>query len=221
MGDNGEHMKDIVIVGSGGVGAEIAWIVEQINIVEPTWNIIGFIDDNKEKWGQDFCGYKILGGLDYLKTLDNSINVIIAIANYKVKKTIVEKLEDKFEYATIVHPTVFIHNSVSLGKGSIIYQGVIITMNITIGEHVIVSPKCGIGHDTIIKDYVSLLWNVNVSGFDVIEEGVLMGTGSTVIQNKTIGQGAIIGAGAVVVNDIEGETTSVGVPSRIIKKLTS
>lgn len=90
------------------------------------------------------------------------------------------------------------------------------TTNIIVGNHVIVSPKCGIGHDSIIKDYVSLLWNTNVSGHDIIEEGVLMGSGSTVIQGKVIGEGAIVGAGAVVVKDIDKYTTNVGIPSRIV-----
>ena len=104
-----------------------------------------------------------------------------------------------------------------MGEGTIIYEGVILTANIEIGNHVIISPKCGIGHDSIIKDYVSLLWNVNVSGNDLIEEGVMMGSGSTVIQGKKIGKGSIIGAGAVVVNDIESFSTAVGVPAKVIK----
>ena len=61
------------------------------------------------------------------------------------------------------------------------------------------------------------MWNVNVSGNDLIEEGVMMGSGSTVIQGKKIGKGSIIGAGAVVVNDIESFSTAVGVPAKVIK----
>ena len=64
---------------------------------------------------------------------------------------------------------------------------------------------------------IILLWNVNISGNDVIEEGVLIGSAATVIQGKNVGQAAIIGAGAVVVKDILRNTTNVGVPSNIIK----
>ena len=49
----------------------------------------------------------------------------------------------------------------TVGEGTIIYEGAILTANIEIGNHVIISTKCGVGHDSIIKDYVSLLWNVN------------------------------------------------------------
>ena len=39
-------MKNIVIIGAGGVGRETALIIQQINELELTWNLIGFIDDN-------------------------------------------------------------------------------------------------------------------------------------------------------------------------------
>ena len=217
-------MKDIIIIGAGGVGIETTFLIEEINKVKSTWNILGIIDDNKEIHGKIINGYTILGGVSYLEKYEKKEEkpeVVIAIANYNVKKNIVSKLNNKFNFATIIHPDVRIHKTATIGKGSIVYEGVIMTTNITIGNHVIISPKCGIGHDSIIKDYASVLWNANISGNDVIEEGVLIGSAATIIQGKTIGQGAIIGAGAVVIKDILSHTTNVGVPSKIIKVMKS
>ena len=210
-------MKNIVIIGAGGVGREGSLIIQQINELEQTWNLLGFIDDNTDNWGKVINGYSVIGGIDSLEFLSNDTYIVIAIANYKVKKNIVNKINNKFKFATIVHPKVWIHDYMTVGEGTIIYEGAILTANIEIGNHVIISPKCGVGHDSIIKDYVSLLWNVNISGNDLIEEGVMMGSGSTVIQGKKIGKGSIIGAGAVVVNDIESFSTAVGVPAKVIK----
>ena len=211
-------MKNLVIIGAGGVGRETALIVQQINQLDDTWNLVGFVDDNLDNFGKVINGYSVIGGIDTLELLDEDYYVVIAIANYKVKKSIVERLKGKFKFATIVHPKVWIHDFMTLGEGSIIYEGAILTSNIEIGNHVIVCPKCGVGHDSKVKDYVSLLWNVNVSGNDLIDEGVLMGTGSTVIQGKTIGKGATIGAGAVVVDNVDPFSTAVGVPAKVIKR---
>lgn len=211
-------MKNLVIIGAGGVGRETALIVQQINQLDDTWNLVGFVDDNLDNFGKVINGYSVIGGIDTLELLDEDYYVVIAIANYKVKKSIVERLKGKFRFATIVHPKVWIHDFMTLGEGSIIYEGAILTSNIEIGNHVIICPKCGVGHDSKVKDYVSLLWNVNVSGNDLIEEGVLMGTGSTVIQGKTIGKGATIGAGAVVVDNVDPFSTAVGVPAKVIKR---
>lgn len=211
-------MKDIIIVGAGGVGKETAWIIEQINTKNNTWNIIGFLDDNEELWNSKINGYYVLGGLDYLNSLDKKTFLIVAIANYNIKKNIIKKLKGRFQFATVIHPDVYISSSVSVGIGTIIYPGVIMTTNISIGNHVIVSPKCGIGHDSIIKDYVSLLWNVNISGFDIIEEGVLIGSGATIVQNKTIGRESIVGAGAVVIKDIDNYLIVAGIPANKLNK---
>lgn len=210
-------MKNIVIVGAGGVGRETSLIIQQINELELTWNLIGFVDDDVNSWGNFVNGYPVIGGMDSLEKLSLDTYVVVAIANYKVKKRIVNKINNRFKFATIVHPRVWIHDYITLGEGTIIYEGAILTTNIKVGNHVIISPKCGIGHDSIIKDYVSLLWNVNVSGNDIIEEGVMMGSASTVIQGKRIGKGSTVGAGAVVIDNIDSYSTVVGVPAKIIK----
>ena len=210
-------MKNIVIVGAGGVGRETSLIIQQINELKSTWNLIGFIDDDVNSWGNVINGYPVIGGMDSLEKLSLDTYVVVAIANYKVKKRIVNKINNRFKFATIVHPRVWLHDYMTLGEGTIIYEGAILTTNIKVGNHVIISPKCGIGHDSIIKDYVSLLWNVNVSGNDILEEGVMMGSASTVIQGKRIGKGSTVGAGAVVIDNIDSYSTVVGVPAKVIK----
>lgn len=208
-------MKDLIIIGAGGVGRETAWIVEQINRVNPTYNLLGFLDDNTDVWGTYINGYRVLGGVKYIEDNECNCEVVVAIANYDIKKKIVNKLKNQnISYSTIMHPNLNIHDSVEIGEGTIIYEGVIISPNVKIGNHVIVSPKSGIGHDSVIKDYVSVLWNVSISGNDLIEEGVILGSGSTVIQNKEIGKSSIVGAGAVVIKSIKSNVTAIGLPAR-------
>lgn len=182
-------MKDIVIIGAGGIGREAAWIIEEINKVNEQWNLLGFVDDNSEMWGQELNGYEVLGGLNILTSLKNKPQVIVAIANCKVKKDIVEKLQGKFEFATIVHPKVSISSYIKIGRGTIIYPGTIATVNITIGNHVLISGNCGIGHDTIIGDYSAILWGCNFSGYDTLGEGCFIGIGTSIAQGISIEDG--------------------------------
>lgn len=212
-------LKDLIIIGAGGVGRETALIVEEINNESKEWNLLGFVDDYKEI-GEDINGYKVLGGNEYINNYDKEVYIICAIANYKIKKSIIKKIKNSnVKFANIIHPSVKLNRTVDIGHGCIIYQNSIITANIKIGNHVIVSPRCGIGHDSILNDYCSLLWNVNVSGNVVLEEGVTMGSGSTIIQGKKVGSGSFIGAGAVVIEDIEKDSVAVGVPTRYVEKM--
>ena len=40
-------LKSLYIIGAGGFGREVAWLVERVNKVKPTWDLKGFIDDNE------------------------------------------------------------------------------------------------------------------------------------------------------------------------------
>ena len=42
-------MKDLVIIGAGGFAREVAWLVEEINKEKPSWNLIGYIDEDPDK----------------------------------------------------------------------------------------------------------------------------------------------------------------------------
>lgn len=211
-------MKDLIIIGVGGVGREAALIAEEINEQSKQWNILGFVDDNKDVQNTYINGYPVLGKCDYLQNYDKEVYVVCAISNYKVKKRIISKLKanSNIKFATLIHPSVKLNKHIKIGEGCIVYQNVIMTVNIEVGDHVIISPKCGIGHDSVIYDYVTLLWNVNVSGNVKIKEGATMGSGSTVIQGLTIGEGSFVGAGATVIRDIEKDKTAVGVPTRYV-----
>ena len=77
----GVCMKDLIIVGTGGVGRETAQIVEEINQVNKEWNILGFVDDNKDLIGKKINRYRVIGNRNYLNNFTEKVYVIIAIAN--------------------------------------------------------------------------------------------------------------------------------------------
>lgn len=212
----GDLMKDIVIVGAGGFGREVAWLIEDINRVNKEWNIIGFIDDNEDIQGDELNGYKIIGNIEWLK--NQELNLVIAIGNPITKKKILQRLENsKNVYPVLIHPSTIYSDKVSFGEGSIICAGNIITVNITIGKHVIINLDCTVGHDAILGDYTTVLPSVNISGFVTTEECVNIGTGTAIIQGVTIGENTIIGAGSVVVKNLPANCTAVGIPARPIK----
>lgn len=196
-------MKDIVIIGAGGIGREVAWIIEEINEVNPTWNIVGFVDENREMHNKDLNGYKVLGGIEALDKLEVKPYVVVAIANCEVKKNIVARLEEKYKFATVIYPTVKVSKYIEIGEGSIIYPGVILTVNTKIGNNVIISGNCGIGHDTVIGDYSSVLWGSCFSGYDVIREECFIGVGCKIAQGIDITSGSRVVTGSVVTEDIK------------------
>jgi sugar O-acyltransferase (sialic acid O-acetyltransferase NeuD family) len=209
-------MKDIVIIGAGGFGREVAWLIEEINKIDLEWNIVGFVDDDQSIQGTEVNGYKVVGNIDWLK--EQELYVVNAIGDPNVKKKIIEKLSgSKNKYPVLIHPSVIYSESVHFGEGAIICAGNILTVNIEIGKHAIINLDCTIGHDANIGDYSTILPSVNISGFVNTEECVSIGTGSAIIQGVNIGKNTIIGAGSVVIKDLPSNCTAVGSPAKPIK----
>lgn len=212
-------MKDLIIIGASGFGREVAWLVERINKVNPTWRLIGFIDDDENLRGKEINGYKVLGKTTDVGGYQNAY-FICAVGASQIRENIIKKVKEvnpAIKFGTVIDPSVEISETVTIGEGTIICAHTIITVNISIGNHVIINLDCTVGHDVILNDFVTLYPSVNVSGITNIGYAVELGTGMQIIQGKTVGDYSIVGAGAVVVKDIPEKCTAVGSPAKPIK----
>lgn len=214
-------MKELYIIGAGGFGREVAWMVERINSREPVWELRGFLDDNPEKQGTVEGRHRVVGNCDFLRQLKVETWVVCAVGASATRKRIINKIEQygniNVKFATLIDPSVLASSSVVVGAGSIICAGTILTVDITIGKHVIINLDCTVGHDAEIEDFVTIYPSVNVSGCSVVEQGAELGTGAQIIQGKRIGKGVILGAGAVAVRDLPDRCTAVGMPAKAVK----
>jgi sugar O-acyltransferase (sialic acid O-acetyltransferase NeuD family) len=94
-----------------------------------------------------------------------------------------------------------ISNSVSIGKGCIIYYNSIITHNCVIGDFVEISPS------------VSILGRVEISSHTHI------GANATILPDIKIGKNSVIGAGSVVTKDVPDNVMVIGMPAKVVKSL--
>ena len=213
-------MKDFVIIGSGGFGREVAEIAKTIKKEKKNLNFIGFIDDNEELHGKMINDVPILGNLEWINDSydGNELFFACAVGEPSVKKKVVERaLKRGYIPHSLIHPSVRMCYDVSVGEGTILCPGTIITTNITIGNHVIINQMCSIGHDAIIEDFVTINPLAAISGGVHLKEGVFIGTSASVLQYIEIGEWSVIGAGASVIKNQESYVVAVGVPA-VVKK---
>lgn len=211
-------MKKIAIYGSGGFGREVKMLIEQINAVNNQWYFVGFFDDY-HPIGTCINGANVIGGSKELNSLQDQLYLVFAIGDPSLKKKIFSEVNNhNIIYPLLIHPSVWVGNdNVTIGQGSIITAGNILTVDINIGDHVILNLGCTVGHDTKIGSFSSFMPSVNISGEVLIEESVYVGTGAKIINQIEIGCNSIIGAGAVVSKSIPANCTAVGVPAKPIK----
>jgi sugar O-acyltransferase (sialic acid O-acetyltransferase NeuD family) len=211
-------MKDIAIFGAGGLGREILLLLRQLNEVSPTWNVIGFFDEKPFSGLLD--GLPFLGSVPELNAYSKNIELVIGVGNCGFKQKILARIQNKnIAFPVLIHPSVKLrdYQYCEVGEGSVICESTIITTNVKIGKHVLISPGCSLAHDVQIADGCSLMYRVNLAGNVKLHANVYLGTNSTVIQLLEVGAGTIIGAGAVVTRSLPACCTAVGVPAKIIK----
>jgi serine O-acetyltransferase len=114
------------------------------------------------------------------------------------------------------------------------FTGVEIHPGATIGKNLFIDHGMGvvIGETSIIGDNVTIYHAVTLGGISpsidsdlqrnekrhpTIGNDVVIGSGAQIIGPITVGKGARIAANAVVVNNVDDNTTMVGVPAKAVK----
>lgn len=226
MGARGHLTEPLVLVGPGGFGRETAELVRAINDARSArgapaaWELLGFLDDDRARWGTSVSGTRVLGGLEQLAELP-AARVVVCTGHpgdFASKRRIVERLGLRPDrYATLVHPAAVLPAACRPGNGSVLMAGVVATADVEIGAHVAVMPQAVLTHDDRLGDFVTVAAGVRLAGGVRVHEGAYLGSGCLVRENRTIGPGALIGMGAVVTGDVPGGEVWAGVPARFIR----
>lgn len=209
-------MKDLVIIGAGDFARETVWIAERMNAQKSNWNILGYVDDAPEKQGMIIDGYPVIGTLEWLENYNKDVFVTCSVGTGKVREKIWNRFAGKRNIypATMIDPAAIIGKNCVIGEASIICAGTVMAIASKTGFNTIINLNSTIGHDAVLEDCVTVHPGCNISGKVIVGECSDIGTGTKVIQGKTIAPHTVIGAGAVVVTDITENGTYVGVPAR-------
>lgn len=144
--------------------------------------------------------------------------VIVTIGDPRDRYDMVQRLPKETKYFTFIHPSSqILGNDISVGEGSIICAGCILTSNITIGEHAHLNLQTTIGHDCKIGDYFTTAPGVKISGNCRIYDCVYIGTNSSIKEKISIHSFSTIGLNSGVVKNIEEPGVYVGTPTKKIK----
>ncbi len=215
--------RDLIIAGAGGFGREVQWLIERINqstqSLEERWNLLGYADDGMEP-DTVVDDLPVLGGMEFLQKRKQPVQVACAIGNAEVRRRVIQKLSENenLHFPNLIDPSVQMSERVRMGKGNILCAGTILTADIVLKDFVILNLDCTVGHDVQLESYVTVYPSANISGNVTVGEGCELGTGSQIIQGKILGERTIVGAGAVVIEDLPGCCTAVGVPASVVKK---
>jgi sugar O-acyltransferase (sialic acid O-acetyltransferase NeuD family) len=209
-------MRDLLVVGAGGFARETVEAVRAINAEYPTWNLLGLLDDNPDRWGKLVGGVPVVGPIEHVHR-EPWAQVVLTTGRpdlYVSRPLIAARLglPDK-RYATIVHPTATVGTTCTIGVGSVLLAHVDLTADVSVGRHVVVMPQVVLPHDARIDDFASLASGVRVGGACHVEEGAYIGAAAALREGTTVGARALVGMGSVVLRDVPAERKWLGSPA--------
>jgi sugar O-acyltransferase (sialic acid O-acetyltransferase NeuD family) len=204
-------MRPLILLGVGPHVREMAEIVERINQVSPTWQLLGFITEEAQLRDEDWNGYPLLGGPD---AIDRYSDAYFALESewWQIERLPLERC------ATLIDPSSFVSRSVQIGKGCLVYPGCFIGFRARLGDFVVCLGGSTINHDNVIGSRVMLASRVTLAGEVHVDERVYLGQGCNVRQKIRIGSHSLIGMGSVVVKDVPPGCVVVGNPARVISE---
>lgn len=204
--------KRLVIIGASGEGKVSADIALKLQ----KYDEILFLDDDANI--KECMGFPVVGKSQDAEQYINKADFIVAIGNGKIRKEVIEQLQDiEATITTLIHPAAVIGSRVSIGRGTVVMAGAVINPDSRIGQGCIINTCASVDHDCNIGDYVHVSVGAHACGTVEVGENTWLGAGATISNNLTVCSDCMIGVGAVVVKDIEKAGTYVGVPAKRVK----
>jgi len=201
-------MKEIIIVGSGGHGAELDDYIQYNNKQSGLEGIkiLGYLDDNPDNYSSYSFSDPLIGGVEDHK-VNKEVHYLIGIANLEFRQRFVEQyVKDGARFISLVHASAYISRSCILGTGVVIGPNANIGPNTMIGDYSMINSRCSIGHDTKIGKFNFISPNVCFSGFSEVGDGNLFGINSATIPNIKVGNNNKIMAGIILDKDVGDDT---------------
>lgn len=207
-------MTDLIIAGAGGCGREIVNWIDDINNIEQTWNILGFIDDNPEALNGFSCRYRIIGNIKDHYPDGNAVYAMGIAAPYYKKKVSGIIMGRGGEFVSIIHPATRIYSEQEHGIGLITYPNAKIATGCKVGDFVTLQSTI-LGHDAEVGDFATISSSCGITGGVKIGEGAFLADHACISVGLEIGHDSYVGLGSVVIRDVEPLTKVFGNPARV------
>lgn len=211
----------VVILGAGGFARETLDVFDAINQHGPAaYDVVGFVSEVESDHGRELNGKPVLGGFDWFESGSDrrQVSVICGVGSPAVRHRLIDRARARgLSFASAIHPRATATRWVRFGTGVVVTAGVVLTNQITVGDHVHLNLNVTVGHDTTIGDFCTLAPGVHVSGNVTLGAGTEIGTGAVILQKLSLGAWSVVGGGAVVTQDLPGNCTAVGIPAKVIK----
>ena len=209
---------DLVILGAGGMGQEVADIVRAAASDDTRYRLIGFVDDDRALHGLEVLGLPVLGDLRWLSGRRAALAMGVGAPAARRRPGPRRKRSGPSRRRHWSTLTAYVGLGVELGEGTVVGAHATMTADVVVGRFGIVNVGATVSHNARLGDFATVAPGAHLAGHVHLGEGADVGIGASVTQGNTIGAWSIVGAGTVVIGDVEADTTVVGCPARVVDR---
>lgn len=212
----------LVVVGGGEHGRVV---MEAAQALPKAWRVLGFVDPRPCDPTAALTGFPRLGDDCECPRLGVEQDAwfllgVGALEDAGIRAQIASRLDKSgIRWAALVHPEAWVSPSAVLEPGVFVGAGAVVQSGARIGRHAIVNTGAVVEHDVRIGAFSHLGPAAAIGGGVQIGERCRLGLGCRVRDHVCLGDGVVVGMGAVVVDDVKGELTVVGIPARPVARI--
>lgn len=204
----------IVMIGGGGHASVLVEI-----LLSQGRDILAIISPEDVSERSVFQGITILEKDEDILRFDKDKILLVNGIGMMPKSGFKKKINDYFlslgyQFETVIADSALVSPFSKIETGAQIFPMAIVQTGATVGRHSIINTGALVEHDCKIGAYNHIAPNATLCGQVETKENVYVGSGSTVIQGISIGNGAIVGAGASVTKSLEENT--IAYPARAV-----
>lgn len=203
--------QEVYVIGAGGHSKVVVSALQTAG-----YHVKALFDDDPKKWETKVLDAPVVGGIAEFARFSTS-RAVVAIGDNATRKAVARRFAGS-GWVTVIHPRAYVHSSVRLGEGTVVFAGAVVQPDAVVGSHCIINTGASVDHDCIIGDYVHVAPGARLGGGVELKEGVFLGIGSAVVPGVRLGSWTVVGAGGVVTCDLDARTLAVGVPARPIER---
>lgn len=213
-------MKEIAIYGAGGLGREVAAVLDYMADENEPWRLIGFFDDGIPEGTQIGNFGIVLGGIEKLNSWETPLDVALCFGDGRITRLVHSKITNPaVSFPNLIDRTFNITDpsTFRIGIGNIIHGGCVVTTNIRIGDFNLMNGDVTFGHDVHVGSYNTFMPGCRISGEVTIGNGCLFGAMSFVKQLLHIGDNVRLSPLSPLLTRPENDCLYVGNPAKKLK----
>jgi sugar O-acyltransferase (sialic acid O-acetyltransferase NeuD family) len=213
-------MKKIIIFGAGRASRDILQLIEQINKTTITWKVLAFVDPDPQLKNQIVDGVPVFETITPELAKQASYGITgVQIPNIREKIIGAEIEANLLKLATLIHPAIDVPDDAHIADGCVLFPGVFVAKNVTLGKAVLVNYNTLLGIDLTVGKYSFIGPAVTITASCSIGENCTIGAGSLFVPGVSVGNNCMIGLGTKLITSIEDSQNVFDLPRKFSREM--